>query len=224
MKEQEIDYFINKIEGEDVLIFNPSRKDDFYQQRNNRRYPLSSCFATSDVNMLMTAGYKQLLLSKVPFKMQPEDWITELFEKPEVDDKSRSLGIDPNEDRFWYSMHEFVLNKYVFDGQEKVYAAYNQTIQQIVFKIIQRKPPVVGGKFTNSGHMVNACGICTYQLDIMHITSYEYIDTSSILSIIIDDPYGNPLTKYKDWRGNDIEIPINAFNNWSPKKHCIMLK
>ena len=215
---------IKKINGEEVLIYNPSRDDDFYQQRNNKRYPFSSCFTTSDVNMLMTAGYKDELLAKVPKGMQPEDWITDLFSKKEVDEQSRRLGINIDEDRFWYSMHEFVLNKYVFDGQIKVYAAYNQTIQQIVFKIIQRKPPVVGGKFTHSGHMVNACGIQTRQLDIMHITAYQYIDVRALIGIDIDDPYGNPLTNYEDWRGNDVFIPIAEFNDWTPNKHCIMLK
>lgn len=208
----------------DILTYNPSRDDDFYQQRNNKRYPFSSCFATSDVNMLMTAGYKDLLLSKVPKGIQPEDWITGLFEFPEVDKKSASLGIDPNEDRFWYSMHEYVLNKYVFEGDQKVYAAYNQTLQKIVFKIIQRKPPVVGGKFTHSGHMVNAVGIVTRQLDIMRVDEYSHINVEAIIYIILDDPYGNPLTNYEDVRGNNVYMPLFIFNDFTPKKHCIMLK
>lgn len=206
-----------------ILTYNPSRPIDFYQQRNNIRYPFSSCFVTSDVNMLVTAGYKDILMEKVPKGMQPEDWLTSLFDLPEVDKESERLGINPNQDRFWYSMHEFVLNKYIFDGERKVYTAYDRTIQQIVYKVINKKPVVVGGKFTDSGHMVCVVGIQTEQTDIMHITSPESVKIEMLLNLIIDDPYGNPLTDYKDVRGNDVALPVNIFDRFTPRKHCIML-
>jgi hypothetical protein len=214
-----------------VLTYNPSKPADYYSQLNNTKYPLSSCFATSDVNMLITAGLTDWL-KKVPQGMQPEDWITSLFDLPEVDAESKRLGVPTDSDRLWYSMHEFVLNRYVVGPEllpsPYVFAAYNWPIDKIIWKIIQRKPVVCGGKFTKSGHMVCAVGVVTQQLDILRITGPRDIDMKAVQDIIVDDPYGNYFSHgyrdykgltsgpyydhYADHRGNDTYFPVRVFD------------
>lgn len=220
----------SKIEN-GILTYNPSKPENFYSQLNNKRYPLSSCFATSDVNMLITADLTDWL-KKVPKGIQPEDWITSLFDLPEVDAVSKKLGIPTDSDRLWYSMHEYIINRYLFDNQKIVFAAYEFDLAKIIWKIIQRKPVVCGGKFTTSGHMVCAVGVVTEQLDILRITGPKDVDFQALKNIIVDDPYGNyfsggeingaVIARYADHRGNDILFPWKIFNALT-SKNCIVL-
>lgn len=188
------------------IIHNPSRPAEYYSQRNNKKRPASSCFATSDVNMLFTARK----YFPYPEGMQPEDYITELLLSDEALKYARSINIKaPREQiRLWYRMHVWVINEKLFQEQVCKYVS-KITIQEIVFLCSKNKPVIAGGSFTESGHMVCIVGFQTRQLNIYKINDYRNIDISLVDYIIIDDPYGDYHSDYKKKKGDNIKFTID---------------
>lgn len=76
------------------------------------------------------------------------------------------------------------------------------SLDQMIAHVADDGAIVIGGGFLGggtSGHFVCVVG-------------YEYDDDNVVKNILVDDPYGNYNTNYKDhFDGNDIKIPIDKF-------------
>jgi hypothetical protein len=195
-----------KISG--MKTVNISTKDTYHTQINNKKVPLTSCFATSVIMKLSIQKIKIYDVCNYKHDVnyfenvtgwQPEDYLTSILCTDEAKDYFEKIaGRRPknNEQRFYYTVVEWAVNKILC---RKEVVKYKKISIQEIMKNIDRKIPVVcGGKFTSSGHMVCVVG---YTKD----------------SIIIDDPYGNYHTDYRDSKGNNIEISLDLFNQLTDK-------
>ena len=190
-----------------MITINLSNKNDYYTQRNNTFYPAGSCNTTSMIVGLLTSN----VMFDSPPDMQPEDYLTEILSTAEAWKKmdeiapwARKQGYEP---RHVHVCLEWAVNKkLVF--YDVVQFRMNVSMKQIVESILKGSSVVVNGGFTNYGHIVTIVGIKTHQDNIRH----ESIDMSKIESFIIDDPYGNYHTGYKDHHGNDIEFSFMELN------------
>ena len=93
------------------------------------------------------------------------------------------------------------------------------TMEEILYTVGINKCAVnVNGRFTNFGHIVTVVGFSTEQNDLEMVEASEQIELNKIKSIIIDDPYGNWHSGYKDHRGNDVSFSLQQFD-WLTKEY-----
>lgn len=190
-------------------IINISRKNDYYTQTNNRYIPLTSCTPTSAVMFLLAAGFRVVESSKArlveypafvyPSNMQPEDYISTLANSLWGQDLRKTLTPWFKDDVPPQTIHVVVkeiLNR-VLGGQYITFQE-NMTMSQLEFEIRNKRPIMVSGKFTGDGHTVVVVGA-------------KWTDHNELISLIIDDPYGNYKTNYSDKQGNDVEVPAQEF-------------
>lgn len=182
-----------KVVGE-ITKIDISHDDDYYTQRNNIRYPHSACNVTSGINWLVSSS----IAFDCPQGTQPEDYLMDILHSEKAYKVMKELApwaignYPPNQ--VWV-MLEWGINELA--GKKVCELRWNTSIQDIVNSIMHRRAVIVGGKFTNYGHFVTVVG-------------FEK-EKDNLCNIIIDDPYGNPLTNYKDVRGNSIAVPVKWF-------------
>lgn len=187
--------------------------DKYYIQTNNKRNPLIRCKPTGTAEGLDLALWD---LSKIegPYK-QPEDNLS----------YQCTLRHGENSPEDWSCIKETI--DYFYGTPSIIIGpSWSWDIRQALFGITKKIPFVASTYLTKAGHVVNMTGFDT-NCDETPI-SYEQIDIKDILSITIDDPYGNKtsgvydLTKsgkqnkydfdvwmQKYWRGTGIQIRRN---------------
>lgn len=187
--------------------------DKYYTQMNNILNPINRCKPTSTTEGLDLSNWN---LSKIkgPFK-QPEDNLTYICEQ--------KYGKDSPEE--WWKIKSIIDDIY---GLPSIIIgpSWSWDIRQALFGITKKIPFIASTYLTTSGHVVSMTGFETKCTDIP--INYEQIDINDIISITIDDPYGNKeLGKYdltksgkqnkysfsvwmnKYWRGTGIQIRRN---------------
>lgn len=201
-----------------MISINLSTGKPYFTQRNNRIDPNGTCGPTSMVMALLYSGYKLPDCGD----QQPEDVLTEFLRtNQDVQDYFKKMypaefqkGIPANE---LAPVRAFGTNKWM--GKEVNNFVWTARIQEIVFSLLQKKACVVSGQWPyraggvekTIGHIVCVCGFQTAQDDIENIRESSQVDSSRIISLIIDDPYGDYRTGYADARGNDVIVPYNDF-------------
>jgi len=192
-----------------IFKYNISLDNDYHSQVNNRRFPMSSCNTTSAIMALKN--------NKIDFysppSMQEEDYLTSLLETEEAYDKLNKEfpwavkdGIPPRE---VHAMLEWAINKLTRNSYDK-FTTY-ATLEQILYNIaIKKESSLMTGRFTKYGHIVCVSGFITEQ---DNIEETKTINMDKVQKVIIDDPYGNYFTEYKDVHGNNIEINIKDFDS-----------
>ncbi len=195
------------------MLINISNKDTYHTQINNKKVPQTSCFATAVIMKLSIQKIKiydsknnKYLVSDFEKNTgcQPEDYLTAILCTNEAKDYFKKIaGRKPknNEQRFYYTVVEWAINKILC--RRNVVKYKKISLKEIINSIDKKIPVLCGGKFTKGGHMVCVVGYAE-----------DYYD---IRAIIIDDPYGDYHTNYKDTKGNDIEIRTDLFNKLTDK-------
>jgi hypothetical protein len=194
-----------------------SIKDEYYSQINNKYTPLSACMRTSMVMMLIYNGVRFVEAGKspdlskpfiiYPKAMQPEDYLSALCESPwgyELRDSVQwAKGIPPGQVHY---VLERIVNGIVGKDVDQFLTTKDENI--IYGELKSGRAVMVTGQFTASGHAVCVCGM-----------RYDE-DTNTVSDILVDDPFGNYLTKYADIKGNNVWLPVEVFLAlWSGNLH-----
>ncbi len=192
MKEDNIIKEINLSEGKEYLT-----------QLNNKFSPMSTCNTTSAIMGLMASGIEFHYDRRIT---QPEDALTKLLTTPEAYDRMSKLyawavpgGYEPYE---VHGMLEWGINKFV--GRDADTFSTKFSIMDILTNIRDNKcASMVSGKFTRSGHIIAVVG---------YRENSPFQTLEDIDSIIIDDPYGNYHSGYKNRNGDNILFTVAEFN------------
>lgn len=202
-----------------------SDDSEYHSQLNNKFFPQSTCNTTSIINGLYS--------SKIPFDWpkeeceQPEDYLTWLLNSDEAWEKMKreqpwaiTQGYEP---RNVHAMLEWATNEKLV-GRKVDTFKYDYTIEELLFNIIKNKcTSVIGGRFTNYGHIVCLVGVQTNQTDIESVENPTQIKLDMIDKMIIDDPYGDYNTKYRSFKGNGVMFTLEKFT-WLIKEYSINKK
>lgn len=183
---------------------NVSKDEHFHTQRNNLEIPHDACFVTSMIMALKDLG--------IPFYcpgwMQPEDYLTVLLlsntarqELRQVDRYAYDKSIPAN---LVHAMVSLYVNRMV--GREVTRFVARGHWEQLLEELRAGRPAVVGTSLTPAGHVVEVVGLVEEDGRATHV--------------IIDDPYGDPRTDYRDVRGNDVELDAGRFGQvWKGTLH-----
>ncbi len=174
-----------------------SAPGEYYSQRNNRILPYSACNVTAAVGALVAAG------RIVPHKKgeQAEDALMEFINTDswclkKWHDLDTAGKIPPQE---YHAVLALGINRWIGDDH------VDDLIEGLMpFDILDHLKAggtcIVSGVFpTTKGHFVAVVGAV-------------YDDKERLEAFIIDDPWGNYLTRYADQRGDGVEMP---FADWA---------
>lgn len=193
-----------------MFKINLSKDDDYHQQINNRFIPLEACNTTAAI-MWLKAGGVQFWYPKM---MQPEDYLTailngkdawRLFKRERLD--MYELGFRPQNVS---KMLEWGINIMLGRAIDKFIETGSLAL--LVWELISKRPVIVSGQFTSSGHFVTVVG-CVSSQNKKDIEFLEDVDPGAIEEIIVDDPYGNYHSGYKNRQGNNVSFGRDEFDN-----------
>lgn len=192
-----------------MIEINVSKNKDYYTQRNNEIRGTSACNVTSAAAFITVNEPKQPF---VPKDMQLEDFLmATLIGKDGYDEMFRVAETlypqyTPNE---VHACLSWAINR-VCESPVAVFKA-DWTIEQMLFSLVKGKAVIISGKFGSLHHIVCLVGFQTSQRDIKEIRKVSDIRTNKVKSFIIDDPWGDPNTDYKDTHGNDVILTHRQF-------------
>jgi len=202
-------------ERDSMKEFDYSIKDEYYSQLNNKFVPHEACVPTSFIMALIynkinviQAGTDNIKAPSFvyPKGVQPEDFLLSVCRSPWGYSLRDSMAnwavkddVPPNQ---VHSVISFITNSMV--GKNITEFLFGKQIEDLIAELRSGHPVVVTGKFTESGHAVVVCG-------------YRETAGSGVTHLLIDDPYGNYFTEYKDKEGNNIWFPIMKFIELWPR-------
>jgi hypothetical protein len=181
------------------MVVDLSIDSDYHTQVNNALVPMSSCNTTSAVMFLLAAG------ESLPDTgmQQPEDALTALSETPEAYDAVKRLApwfwdrakqkpsIPP---RQIHVVLDWVVNAWM--GRKVMEFKQGVPMRALAQEILARRPALLNGRFTKSGHIV-----CLSGLDVKD--SAREFEVGMVSAWIVDDPYGDWRTGYASHKGNN---------------------
>lgn len=178
------------------MIFNISEGIKNRYQMLTKRRPKSECNTTSAV---MGCIYTSHTI-ECPDDIMPEDFLMDILDSKEgrayLQKICPGAKYNPWNDSYCIA---WAVNKAL---EKEVCKVVKVQTNEMIDHISNGGAVVIGGGFLSggtSGHFVCVVG-------------YEKDETGNIKNIIIDDPYGNYNTNYKDhFDGNDIKIPVKTF-------------
>lgn len=182
----------------------------YFTQRNNRTDPALTCNVTAMVTALAASGIE----FPVPPGQQPEDFLSFLLDSKESRLKaSREYPLLQNRHpREIHRMLAWAVNDRLV-GRKVVQFSTQADLRILLWRLaVQRSACVVTGKFTAYGHMVALVGFETTQEEVTDLADPRFLDLDRVSKVIIDDPWGDWRTAYKDPNGNDIELSLGTFN------------
>lgn len=165
-----------------------------YQMLAKRR-PKSECNTTSAAMACIYTGHE------IPSEgIMPEDYLMDILDSEEgrafLQKIAPGAKYNPWNDSYCIA---WAVNKAL---QKEVCRVVKVTMDQMITHISNGGAAVVGGGFLSggtSGHFVCVVG-------------FETDENNSVKTIIVDDPYGNYNTNYKDhFDGNDIKFTLKTF-------------
>lgn len=192
-----------------MLTVNVSAGKINSSQRNNEIRGTSACNVTSAA---MFIEYNEPKLPFVPKDTQLEDFLmATLIGKGGYEEMFRvaeTLYPDytPNE---VHACLAWGINRVC--GYPVAKFKSNWKLEEIVFSLVMGKAVIVSGKFGNLHHIVCLVGFQTTQEDIFTVPTPDGVNLTKIRNFIIDDPWGNPNTDYKDTHGNDVLMSYRNF-------------
>ena len=189
---------------------NNSENKPYYTQRNNQLKPNSACNVTAMIMALSAAGWPVDRLSDSKHA-QPEDalmfflnndkYVLEAWRK--VDPAG---SYPPNE---WHPVLAYGTNLFLRqkgllgDEADAVEFSERRSLSQFIRAIDFGGTCVTSGLFTFKNKKV--CG------HVVAVVGYKTDAEGNVLSLVIDDPWGDYRTRYENVRGNDIEMPVADF-------------
>jgi len=177
----------------------------YYTQRNNKEKAVSACNVTSIIIALSTAGYPMEKFS--PCGEQPEDLLMRFIYSDnatlnrwkQLDPKG---SIPPNQ---WHAVLAYGTVRWLKTfGYDSAYVVFHEAVsrEEIVSLIDDGGAAVISGVFPQEGKsLLN---------HIVTITGYG-TDKNGFY-FIIDDPWGDYHTGYKNQRGKAVKMPIEDFD------------
>jgi len=189
----------------------------FRSQRDNKEKPASACNVTSIIIGLCAAGF--LVDTFVPKGEQPEDALMR-FIYSDAATLKRWEQIDPKKTippNQWHAVLAYGAGRFLasrgFDATAVTFHT-DVSIEEITAAIEAGGAAVVSGQFSQNGkplhHIVAAVG---------------YGTDKDGFYFIIDDPWGNHKTDYKDHNGKGVKMylpdfnrimkPLNASKKWA---------
>lgn len=215
-------------DGNGCIVYNLSKPENYYSQRNNQIDPMNTCAPTSMIQALEVAGYS--FPTMLPNYRQPEDKLTFFLRN----DK-RVLAFWKNLDPSTYN--DFVAKKKdcyqpneihavlsygtnLFMGKTVTQFICGYGIDSIVQEILaKQKPCVLSGKFGKLNHLVTLVGCAVKESNRKPLNQMKFSDIEYFL---IDDTYGFTGDYKAPRNGNDVIITpkrfLNEFKNLSDKK------
>ena len=208
---------------------NLSRPADYYSQRNNRIRPLETCATTAMVDALVASG---VLLPDTAGE-QPEDALTHFLEHdPRVVDFYRNndqawirelqaAGRPPNE---IHPVLAYGTNLWL-GRPDLVRFTWSATLTGIANALLHKHAVVVSGEWPCAmrdgsikeiGHVVAVVGFETAQ---DNLGDGSHLDGELISAFIIDDPYGDYRTLYREHRGDDVVCSLSDFRAFTKTRH-----
>ncbi|MDC7225203.1 MAG: hypothetical protein PQJ61_00400 [Spirochaetales bacterium] len=195
------------------MVYNFSKDSEYHTQINNERFPNGSCNTTSMIMAVKQAGHKTDFTNE---DEQPEDVLTELLVFSELAySKAREIApgvwnekqglprIPLNE---VHVMLEWGIN-YLMKKEVDMFVM-GVKIEYIIQKLYEGCGIMMSGEipFRNMtiGHMVSIAGYIT-------IDDEKEPSIDNVSHFIMDDPFGNFRTDYRDTRGNNIKITVDEF-------------
>jgi hypothetical protein len=192
-----------------MFKINLSIDDDYHSQVNNKWIPLEACNSTAAI-MWLKAGRVDFWHPKM---MQPEDYLTailngkdawRLFREQHLD--MYELGFRPqNVSRMLAWGIDIML------GREIDHYITTGSLALLVWELLSKRPVIMSGQFTSSGHFVTVVG-CVSSQNKSDIEFLEDVEESDIEEIIVDDPYGNYHSGYKNQQGNNVSFKRDKFD------------
>ncbi len=215
-----------------MVRLNLSDGKDYYSQRNNQIDPNEACAPTS---LIMAMVYSGLTLPDCGSR-QPEDCLMEFLRTDlgvqawykENFRQQFDAGIQANEIA---PVREYGLNRWM--GRPVNRFSWGATIQEIVYSLIRGKAVVVSGEWpyiTADGHhkgishVVCVSGFESAQDNVLHVPNPTIIQPELLVSMIIDDPYGDYRTGYREHHGNDVVVPMRDFIRFTKELDSRMRK
>ena len=198
---------------------NLSEGMDYHTQRNNLIDPSGTCSTTS---LVMALAYSGIKLPDCGGR-QEEDVLTEyISNSPEV---AEAFKRDYPDD-FAKGIHPYeipplrTLGTNLWLGREVNRFSWVAGIQDVILSLVLGKACVMSGmwpytdaagKQKDISHVVCVCGFESAQENVLDARDPRGIAIDLMVSFIIDDPYGDYRTGYRDARGNDVIVPFRDF-------------
>ena len=215
---------------EKIYKVDSSRGKSIFSQRNNQVRPGASCNVTS---MVMMLDYAKIRLPTGPYKQPEDNLLTFLLSDKRVEEyyrevapadyakyiqtgKDPEISFPPNEVHMVLS---FGTNLWLGKQVTKFYGEL--PIASLLYQTVAGRSCVISGEFAGLHHVVTLVGFSSTQ-DPSTVLKVEDIDMTQVLSIIIDDPYGDYRSGYKIQRGDGVEMPWSTFVEFvKPQKNAL---
>jgi hypothetical protein len=171
--------------------------------------PTSFIMAIKDEQMSVKSWDEMVICASPPFfiypkEMQPEDFLMALLRSPwglDLRDQipwAKQANTNPNE------VHQVVSQVVnVIMGKKITRFLEKKTVADLASEIKAGHPAVVSGAFTGKGHAIAVVGAV-------------WNDSDVLTHLIVDDPYGDYFSDYKDHHGNGIHFPVDQFDRLWP--------
>lgn len=177
-----------------------------HTQRNNELNPNGACGPTSAANAIVSAN-SPFVYDK---KQQLEDYIMRFLMS------KRALAylqkLHPGATYHPWNSSECIVWAINTLAKQTICELQENNLQGILFNLaVKNNPVVLGGAFTENRHFVCTVGFNSKQSDILQVESPQDIDLKYLVSLIIDDSWGNFMTHYKNKDGNSIVLPADIY-------------
>lgn len=194
--------------------------NEYHTQRNNQIDPAGTCNVTAMVMALKASGVPFLS----PTGVQPEDHLSSILATPEAYARrdldypwARDANVPPRE---VHGLLSWAVNERFTKAPRTVFTT-RASIQELLYRIARHKAAsVVSGRFTPSGHLVTVVGFESPGPDLSEADSPARVDLSIVTKIIIDDPWGDVRTGYRDHDGNDVALSVQEFDRLTREYGC----
>ncbi|MCL2808646.1 MAG: C39 family peptidase [Treponema sp.] len=194
---------MEKIDNETKKEVDNGAGKPFRSQRDNKEKPSSACNVTSMIIALCAAGWPVDKFSKC--NEQPEDLLMRFIYSDQAT-LQRWKQIDPQgkiPPNQWHAVLAYATGRFLKSfGYDATAVTWRDcvNIEEIVAAIDAGGAAVVSGEFRQNGkplhHIVAAVG---------------YGENKDGFYFIIDDPWGNHKTDYKDHNGKGVRLPLADF-------------
>ena len=191
---------------------NFSRNSDYHTQRNNVHVPFAACNRTSMVMGFKQAGYP---FPKSVGDRQEEDAAYEdVFDTDDARAYQAkvaawSVGAYPPDQV--HAVLEWGFNNWLAAGEPADTFRTNVRADEMVSTLLAGGGVVLSGNFPlpsgSIGHIVSLAGYVGYDGE-----------KDQVIRWIVDDPYGNWHTDYKDHHGNDVDFSTGEFTDIFDRK------
>lgn len=225
----------NEPPPEEAIVIDISSRKIFHGQRDNIFIPHSSCNLTSCAMAFSYSGlpinFPDMRVNDSGIKEQIEDYFfRKMVKDPDVIQYMRKSFPTWNikDAGQINTSREIICNNLYkqhfpqFYSNKKAIVTVSPTYEEIIYELVKKRAIVARVRVPfhanpkTLGHIVCICGFITMQQNIGSITSPSEVEMNKVWKLIIDDPYGNPITGYKVTNGNGIRVSIPLFSQWVP--------